>query len=1365
MSGPTWLPPKQPEPARAPQGRALPRGAPGPPSAHRTALQPHPRVNFCPLPSEQCYQVLGGPEDRGLAWVGCHGATQRPQGLPQDRGGLRPGSLDAEIDSLTSMLAELDGGRGHAPRRLDWQAYEAPQPPAYRTGLGSGSLKPNGGSAPAPLLSAAPCGGPAPASYATASTPAGPSFPVQVKVAQPVRGCGPPRRGASQASGPLPGPHFPLPGRADVWGAGYRSHREPGPVSKEEAAGGGRRGGYGPQVPLSQPPEEELERLTKKLVHDMNHPPSGEYFGRCGGCGEDVVGDGAGVVALDRVFHVACFVCSTCRAQLRGQHFYAVERRAYCESCYVATLEKCSTCSQPILDRILRAMGKAYHPGCFTCVVCHRGLDGIPFTVDATSQIHCIEDFHRKFAPRCSVCGGAIMPEPGQEETVRIVALDRSFHVGCYKCEECGLLLSSEGAVRAARAHCPSLGVPLSSCVFGPLAESPASPSHPPCRRRRTPEGPSDRAMGDSDDEYDRRRRDKFRRERSDYDRSRERDERRRGDDWNDREWDRGRERRSRGEYRDYDRNRRERFSPPRHELSPPQKRMRRDWDEHSSDPYHSGYEMPYAGGGGGPTYGPPQPWGHPDVHIMQHHVLPIQARLGSIAEIDLGVPPPVMKTFKEFLLSLDDSVDETEAVKRYNDYKLDFRRQQMQDFFLAHKDEEWFRSKYHPDEVGKRRQEARGALQNRLRVFLSLMEGGWFDNLLLDIDKADAIVKMLDAAVIKMEGGTENDLRILEQEEEEEQAGKPGEPSKKEEGRAGPGLGDGERKANDKDDKKEDGKQAENDSSNDDKTKKSEGDGDKEEKKDDAEKEAKKSGKKRNRKRSGDDSFDEGSVSESESESENGHAEEKEEAEEALKEKEKPKEEEREKPKDPPGLECKPRPLHKTCSLFMRNIAPNISRAEIISLCKRYPGFMRVALSEPQPERRFFRRGWVTFDRSVNIKEICWNLQNIRLRECELSPGVNRDLTRRVRNINGITQHKQIVRNDIKLAAKLIHTLDDRTQLWASEPGTPPLPTSLPSQNPILKNITDYLIEEVSAEEEELLGSSGGVPPEEPPKEGNPAEINVERDDKLIKVLDKLLLYLRIVHSLDYYNTCEYPNEDEMPNRCGIIHVRGPMPPNRISHGEVLEWQKTFEEKLTPLLSVRESLSEEEAQKMGRKDPEQEVEKFVTSNTQELGKDKWLCPLSGKKFKGPEFVRKHIFNKHAEKIEEVKKEVAFFNNFLTDAKRPALPEIKPAQPPGPAQSLTPGLPYPHQTPQGLMPYGQPRPPILGYGAGAVRPAVPTGGPPYPHAPYGAGRGNYDAFRGQGGYPGKPRNRMVRGDPRAIVEYRDLDAPDDVDFF
>ncbi|XP_053114849.1 thyroid receptor-interacting protein 6-like isoform X2 [Hemicordylus capensis] len=338
---------------------------------------------------------------------------------------------------------------------------------------------------------------PMPASYATASSSAGPPFNVQVKVAQPVLGYSQPRRRAEQAYGPPsprvgygakpppqyasePGvrprsqdtePWYPEPpsygrrlGEGEFYASPGGGHAKLGTPSgqypsglakpgKEEmsvtsqmpAGGGGLR--YQHQTPPYRP-EEELDRLTKKLVYDMNNPPSGEYFGRCARCGENVVGDGTGCVAMDQVFHVECFTCSTCRCRLRGQPFYAIERRSYCESCYIVTLEKCSMCSKPIMDRILRAMGKAYHPQCFTCVVCHRCLDGVPFTIDATSQIHCIEDFHRKFAPRCSVCGNAIMPEPGQEETVRIVALDRSFHIGCYKCEECGLLLSSEGEGR-----------------------------------------------------------------------------------------------------------------------------------------------------------------------------------------------------------------------------------------------------------------------------------------------------------------------------------------------------------------------------------------------------------------------------------------------------------------------------------------------------------------------------------------------------------------------------------------------------------------------------------------------------------------------------------------------------------------------------------------------------------------------------------------------------------------------------------------------------------------------------------------------------------------------------------------------------
>lgn len=54
--------------------------------------------------------------------------------------------------------------------------------------------------------------------------------------------------------------------------------------------------------------------------------------------------------------------------------------------------------------------------------------------------------------------------------------------------------------------------------------------------------------------------------------------------------------------------------------------------------------------------------------------------------------------------------------------------------------------------------------------------------------------------------------------------------------------------------------------------------------------------------------------------------------------------------------------------------------------------------------------------------------------------------------------------------------------------------------------------------------------------------------DDYLcVKVLDKMLLYLRIVYSFDYYSTVEYPHEDAMPHRCGIFHARGPLPRGKV--------------------------------------------------------------------------------------------------------------------------------------------------------------------------------------------------------------------------
>lgn len=53
-----------------------------------------------------------------------------------------------------------------------------------------------------------------------------------------------------------------------------------------------------------------------------------------------MVGEGTGCTAMDQVFHVDCFVCMTCSTKLRGKPFYAVEKKAYCEPCYI-TLALC----------------------------------------------------------------------------------------------------------------------------------------------------------------------------------------------------------------------------------------------------------------------------------------------------------------------------------------------------------------------------------------------------------------------------------------------------------------------------------------------------------------------------------------------------------------------------------------------------------------------------------------------------------------------------------------------------------------------------------------------------------------------------------------------------------------------------------------------------------------------------------------------------------------------------------------------------------------------------------------------------------------------------------------------------------------
>lgn len=54
------------------------------------------------------------------------------------------------------------------------------------------------------------------------------------------------------------------------------------------------------------------------------------------------------------------------------------------------------------------------------------------------------------------------------------------------------------------------------------------------------------------------------------------------------------------------------------------------------------------------------------------------------------GLTQPQMMTLKQFLVTQDDSISDDIAITKYNEYKLEFKRNQLNEFFVAHKDEEW---------------------------------------------------------------------------------------------------------------------------------------------------------------------------------------------------------------------------------------------------------------------------------------------------------------------------------------------------------------------------------------------------------------------------------------------------------------------------------------------------------------------------------------------------------------------------------------------------------------------------------------------------------------------------------------------------
>ncbi|KAK7886919.1 hypothetical protein WMY93_026540 [Mugilogobius chulae] len=200
-------------------------------------------------------------------------------------------------------------------------------------------------------------------------------------------------------------------------------------------------------VPLNMREVEELEKMTQDFIKTMDTSPpviTSPPTEVCGKCREALSRTQPAVKAMDKLFHSNCFCCMSCHRPLQGMQFYDRDGSPECEDCYMNSLAVCSRCGERITDRVLKAVGQCFHAHCFRCSTCSCVLEGAPFITDDNNNPYCVQDYHRRFSPLCVSCNEPIIPAPGSEETVRVVALDKNFHLKCYRCEDCARPLSIE---------------------------------------------------------------------------------------------------------------------------------------------------------------------------------------------------------------------------------------------------------------------------------------------------------------------------------------------------------------------------------------------------------------------------------------------------------------------------------------------------------------------------------------------------------------------------------------------------------------------------------------------------------------------------------------------------------------------------------------------------------------------------------------------------------------------------------------------------------------------------------------------------------------------------------------------------------
>ncbi|KAM8712351.1 hypothetical protein ACLKA7_012809 [Drosophila subpalustris] len=182
----------------------------------------------------------------------------------------------------------------------------------------------------------------------------------------------------------------------------------------------------GPQADAQGPMSEENEKAVSQLLKDGKRPI-------CCQCSKEIT-SGPFITALGRIWCPDHFICvnGNCRRPLQDIGFVEEKGDLYCEYCFEKYLAPtCSKCAGKIKGDCLNAIGKHFHPECFTCGQCGKVFGNTPFFLE-DGNAYCEADWNELFTTKCFACGFPV--EAGDRW---VEALNHNYHSQCFNCTFC----------------------------------------------------------------------------------------------------------------------------------------------------------------------------------------------------------------------------------------------------------------------------------------------------------------------------------------------------------------------------------------------------------------------------------------------------------------------------------------------------------------------------------------------------------------------------------------------------------------------------------------------------------------------------------------------------------------------------------------------------------------------------------------------------------------------------------------------------------------------------------------------------------------------------------------------------------------